>query len=204
MVFAKAPIPGEAKTRLIPALGSQGASRLYERLINHTLSLCCGAGVCPVELWCAPDTSDAFFQQCAREFDIALHEQHGAELGERMYHAMSSRLEQYPHAVLVGSDCPSLTPDVLRETFTALDRGMDAVIAPAEDGGYVLLGLRRMHHNLFTGIPWGTDQVMAVTRRRLEQLNWQWLELPRQWDVDRPEDLARLARLPEYANLRLE
>ncbi len=203
MVFAKAPIPGAVKTRLIPSLSAQQASRLHERLINRTLSLCCGTGVGPVELWCAPDTSDAFFQQCARAFDIALHEQHGADLGERMYHALSARLAQYPHVVLVGSDCPSLTPDLLREAFTALDRGVDAVIAPAEDGGYVLLGLRRIHLDLFTGIPWGTDRVMAVTRRRLEQLNWQWQELARQWDVDRPEDLARLAGLPEFAGLRM-
>lgn len=204
MVFAKAPVPGNVKTRLIPALGAQGAARLHQQLIRRTLSLCSDAGVCPTELWCAPDTSHPFFQQCARELDIILHGQHDGDLGERMYHALTLALGRHPYAMLVGSDCPSLTPDLLRQASAALHRGMDTVIAPAEDGGYVLLGLRRMNTGLFTAIPWGTDQVMDITRRRLKQLRWRWHELPQQWDVDRPEDLVRLEQLPEYANLRLE
>lgn len=202
MVFAKAPIPGEVKTRLAPTLGVQGATALHTQLVERTLSLCGDARLCPVELWCAPDATHPFFQRCVRRFAVDLHVQQGGDLGERMYHALSTALGRCSHAVLVGGDCPSLTPDLLRQAVTLLDRGLEAVFAPAEDGGYVLLGLRRVDAGLFTAIPWGTDQVMEITRRRVEQLGWQWRELPVQWDIDRPEDLARLEKLPECASLR--
>lgn len=201
MVFAKTPVPGEVKTRLIPTLGAPKAARLHEQLIQRTLSLCSSACICTVELWCTPDSAHPFFQQCARKFGVDLHTQQGGDLGERMCHALSSALGRSPYAVLAGSDCPSLTPDLLRQALTLLERGLEAVIAPAEDGGYVLLGLRHPDAGLFTSVPWGTDRVMDITRRRLEQLGRRWHELPRQWDVDRPEDLERLAGLPEFANL---
>ncbi len=95
-------------------------------------------------------------------------------------------------ALLMGTDCPSLTADDLQESAEVLRRGVDAVIGPAEDGGYVLIGLRRHTPELFTGIPWGTGAVLPRTRERLSGLGWKWHELSEQWDVDRPEDIERL------------
>jgi glycosyltransferase A (GT-A) superfamily protein (DUF2064 family) len=95
---------------------------------------------------------------------------------------------------LIGTDAPSLTEADLKESAEVLLKGIDAVISPAEDGGYVLIGLRHEVSDLFTGISWGSNTVMEETRLRLRQLRWRWHELPERWDVDRLEDLERLKR----------
>ena len=95
--------------------------------------------------------------------------------------------------VLVGSDCPVLAPHHLRAAAAALATH-DAVLAPAEDGGYVLVGLSRALPAVFEGIEWSTSDVMAATRERLRAAGARWHELPPLWDVDRPEDYARLQR----------
>lgn len=179
-------------TRLQDSLGPEGAARLHAALVRCTLGLAGGAGLCPVELWCAPAADDPFFVRCADEYGVVLQSQRGADLGERMHHALATALQQAPYAVLLGTDCPSLRRNDLHEALHGLHKGSDAVMAPAEDGGYVLLGMRRADRSLFTNMPWGTDRVAAATRERMERLRWRWRELPLQWDVDRPEDLRRL------------
>jgi hypothetical protein len=111
-----------------------------------------------------------------------------------MVYALRKTLKKTSHALLIGTDCPSLTRDDLREAAEGLRRGIDAVIGPAEDGGYVLIGLRRCAPELFTGISWGTGSVLHQTRLRLRDLGWKWNELSERWDVDRPEDVERLKR----------
>ena len=111
-----------------------------------------------------------------------------------MYRAFKRALRSYAYVVLVGSDCPPLRPADLRAAVRVLREGADAVLAPAEDGGYPLIGLRRLSRRLFDGIPWGGPEVLARTRRRLEALDWRWQELRTLWDVDRPQDIARLRR----------
>ena len=111
-----------------------------------------------------------------------------------MYRAFKRVLRRHPYAVLIGSDCPALRPADLRAAARVLREGADAVFAPAEDGGYPLIGLRRVSRRLFDGIPWGDPQVLARTRRRLKSLGWRWQELRTLWDVDRPEDVARLRK----------
>ena len=103
-------------------------------------------------------------------------------------------MRRYRHALLMGSDCPSLDARRLRRAVADLRDGADAVFAPAEDGGYALVGVSRAAAALFRDVPWGTGEVMARTRTRLRRLRWRWTELPAVWDVDRPEDLARLRR----------
>ena len=116
------------------------------------------------------------------------------DLGARMHRAFKRVLQEHEAAILIGSDCPALRPADLRAAARALRAGADAVLAPAEDGGYSLIGLRRVSRRLFDGIAWGGPQVMAQTRRRLRALGWRWRELRTLWDVDRPEDVARLRR----------
>ena len=192
IVFAKAPIPGQVKTRLIPSMGATGAAALHEKLVLHCLANAVDAGVGPIELWCTPDTGHPFFIHCAMEFQIKLHTQPDGDLGRRMGCAFSEILKRASSALLMGTDCPSLTQIDLREASEAFVRGMDAVIGPAEDGGYVLLGLRQYNPEVLTDISWGTESVLNQTRCRLRTLGWRWHELSERWDVDRSEDKERL------------
>ncbi len=109
-----------------------------------------------------------------------------------MHHAAASALGDSDAVVLVGADCPGLGLDYMRRALDCLEQGADAVVGPAEDGGYVLLGLKRAAPELFHDMPWGSDQVLTKTRQRLRKLGWRWLELSVLWDLDRPEDLERL------------
>lgn len=190
-VFARAPEAGEAKTRLIPRLGAEGAAALQHALIHRALRTALAANLGPVSLWCTPDCEHPAFAECARLFGVPLNLQQGADLGGRMLHAFSRLCPQH-ETLLIGSDCPALTIAELRAAARALLDGNDAVFGPAEDGGYVLIGLRHALAPLFHGIPWGTDRVMEETRVRLRRSALQWQELALSWDLDRPEDIDRL------------
>ena len=194
LVFAKAPVPGEVKTRLIPALGAAGAAELHERLVDRTLATAAAAATGPVELCCAPDAAHPALAALARAHGATLAGQGPGDLGDRMHAAFRRALAGAPAAIVIGCDCPALTPEHLRAAAAALGGGHDAVLAPAEDGGYVLIGLTHASASLFDGISWGGPTVMAETRERLAALGWRWQELETLWDVDRPQDLARLQR----------
>lgn len=194
LVFAKAPVPGQVKTRLIPALGPEGAARLHRQLVEHALGTAAAAGLGPVELWCAPDDSDPFLRACAGRHGAVLRVQRGRDVGERMADALDRVLKRGAWPALVGSDCPALDARRLAEAFRALEE-VEAVFNPAEDGGYMLVGMRRPLPDAFRDIPWSGPEVMERTRERLRALGVGWRELPPLWDVDRPEDLERLRRL---------
>jgi uncharacterized protein len=199
LIFTKAPIPGRVKTRLLPALGPYRAAVLQQRFSEYTLSMAAQAELCPIEVWCEPDIRHPFFGHCRRKFGVTLRQQHGSDLGRRMYEALRSTLRQAKSAILIGTDCPSLTAMDLEEAFAALATGADVVVGPAEDGGYILIGGRRASRRLFSGIEWGSNRVLQQTRARLQMLNWQRRELTPRWDVDRPQDLKRLEQ--EYPGL---
>jgi rSAM/selenodomain-associated transferase 1 len=158
----------------------------------HCLRAATNSRVGPVELWCAPDASDPFFRECQRQLGVSLYPQGEGDLGARMQRAFESALTRARRAILVGSDIPALSTQHLRDAERALVGGDDVVIGPAEDGGYVLIGLSRCDPELFRGIPWGGSEALAETRRRIAALGWRLIELPALWDVDRPEDLERL------------
>jgi len=190
LVFARAPVPGRAKTRLIPVLGARGAAELHRRLVQRTVTTAVRSRLAPVELWCAPDCSHPALVEMAA-LGVALHPQTGADLGERMQNALDSALARADRAVLVGSDCPAMTGGYLAQALAALARH-DAVIGPAEDGGYVLAGTRIRRMVLGRGVAWGTPRVLEQTRSLFRAQGVDWCELPRLWDVDREGDLERL------------
>ena len=194
-VFARAPRPGETKTRLIPALGPTAAARLHERLIHRTLETARRAVPDEVELWCTPDMTDPCFSECARRHDVRLRLQVGEDLGARMYCALNDARSAGTHALLLGTDCPALTADHLRRAMAWLDAGADLVLGPAQDGGYVLIGAGRAEAELFRDMPWGTDRVFAETRKRAAHLALDVRCLPALPDLDRPEDLERFPDL---------
>jgi hypothetical protein len=191
LVFAKAPVAGACKTRLIPALGAEGAAALHRELLAGTLERLAPAGLAPLALWCAPDAEHPVFHALAQRFAVSLHTQQGGDLGARLLHAAADALGQAEAVLLIGCDCPGLRPAQLMSALAALlePPQRDAVLVPADDGGYVLLGLRRAAPELFTAVPWGGDRVAAVTRERMAELGWRWEELASLPDLDRPEDL---------------
>ena len=188
-VLAKAPVPGLAKTRLAPALGDDGAAALQERLTARAVATACAAEAGLVTLWATPDASHASFRALAEQHPISLATQPDSDLGARMLTAVAAANGP---ALVIGTDCPALTPDHLLVAAAHLRSGIDAVLIPAEDGGYVLIGMREPQSALFAGMTWSTDEVAAETRRRMARLSLSWREPARLWDVDRPEDLARL------------
>ncbi|HEY1286719.1 MAG TPA: TIGR04282 family arsenosugar biosynthesis glycosyltransferase [Burkholderiales bacterium] len=161
------------KTRLVPRLGEWRAARLHARLTRHALRTARAAACGPVELY---DTS----------------KQRGADLGERMHHALARTLRRHRGAIIIGADCPALRPRDLRRAARWLAGGCDVVIAPAEDGGYALIGAKRVSPLLFSAIAWGGSAVYESTVRKLVSLSYRWRALERLWDVDRPADLGRL------------
>jgi rSAM/selenodomain-associated transferase 1 len=184
-ILAKAPIPGLAKTRLIPALGPAGAARLQERLLSAAIQTALKVGT--VTLWAAPDHSHPAFQQFASH--VRLARQPDGDLGARMLAAIAAA---HGPVLVMGTDSPALTPDHLRRSAELLHDGIDVVVNPAEDGGYVLIGVRTPEPQLFANMTWSTPTVMAETRRRLARLNLSWREPVRLWDVDVPQDLQRM------------
>jgi rSAM/selenodomain-associated transferase 1 len=192
-VFAKAPIPGEVKTRLQGILGAEGAAALHAGLVRHALATAIESRAGSVELHCAPDERHEFFAACADRFRVPLAAQAGADLGERMRNAFDRAFAANESLVIIGSDCPVLHARDLRDAVAALE-SHDAVIAPAEDGGYALIGLAAPVAKLFDEVEWGTDAVLRQTRARFAAERVSCVELREVWDVDRPEDYARLMR----------
>ncbi|MCC7311660.1 MAG: TIGR04282 family arsenosugar biosynthesis glycosyltransferase [Sulfuritalea sp.] len=200
-ILARAPIPGAAKTRLIPALGAAGAARLQRWMLQRTVAMALVADVGPVSLWCAGDPAHPDFAVCRAFGRVDLQPQPEGDLGERMLAAIAS--SSTPAGTLViGTDCPALGAAQLRESARALG-DHDAVVIPAEDGGYVLIGMKTPAPEAFAGVDWGSARVMAQTRQRLAALGWRWQEADPLWDVDLPQDLDRLfADYPDAPDVR--
>jgi rSAM/selenodomain-associated transferase 1 len=191
LIFCKAPVPGQVKTRLSPYLTSVQAAQIHIELSLKTIRLATKSPLCAVQLYCAPTIEHPFFVATASDYPLLLCQQQGHNLGERMHHAFVAALSTYRHALLMGCDCPSLTATDLQVACTALREGHDVVLAPAEDGGYVLIGLNQAQPALFKDIDWGTASVFAQTQQRIRQQHLNCHLLPEQWDVDLPEDLQR-------------
>lgn len=191
IIFAKAPIAGLAKTRLIPALGEQGAANLANKLLQHTVVQAHCANVGIVELCVAPSLHHEVWNKLSIPTSIERSEQGEGDLGVRMASAASRANLRGESVVLIGTDCPSLTSDVLRRAVHALETH-DSVLVPAYDGGYVLLGLNKFDPSLFFNMTWSVDTVARETGRRIHDLAWSLKLLNMLNDIDNPEDLQHL------------
>ena len=190
VVFAKAPQPGTAKTRLIPALGAEGAAALARRMLAHTLQQALAAGAGPVELCMSPSPNDAAWQSIALPEAVARTAQGEGDLGERMARVIFRVTKQQP-VLLMGADCPGLTAAHIGEAASQF-RAHDAVLLPVADGGYVLIGLKSPCPELFTAMPWSTSAVAAETLIRMKALGLKAWQGPQLHDIDEPADLAWL------------
>lgn len=191
-LLARAPQPGSVKGRLVPVLGEEGASQLQRQLVERALSLP-AAGFCERFLW-LDDGPDEVLSALADAQGWTVVGQPAGDLGERMRRIAALGLAENDAVVLIGHDCPALDGDYLLAACEALLEH-SAVLGPVEEGGYGLLGLRRVDPRLFEGMPWGSDRVLALTCERLQELEWDHGLLPVLWALDRPEHLPRLAEL---------
>ena len=131
----------------------------------------------------------------ARRFSLSLHPQSCGDLGQRMHDAIYNGSQTYRHIILLGCDCPSLTHDDLNDAIQALASNKDIVLAPAEDGGYCLIGMNNPYLKLFTTINWGTSEVLEKTRTKIRALKLNSYELNTQWDVDNYMDYKRFVNI---------
>ncbi len=175
--FAREPVEGAVKTRLIGALSPAQACELHCELVWRTCTTLLATGLGDVELAVAGSTGHPLFADCLEQGVRRLTRQRGEDLGERMYNAIADGLARYERVLLVGSDCPGIDAAYLEEALRALD-SVPVVLGPALDGGYVLIGACRVERGLFSDIPWGGDTVYAQTLQRLQSLDLRWAELP--------------------------
>lgn len=190
LVFTKSPVLGEVKTRLQPDFTLEQSLKLHKTMMLNTLALSEKCNGLDTELCCTPNRNTSFFLDCENRFPVTLSDQQGEDLGERMAFALSVALQTHDKVLIIGIDCPAIDEAYIEEAILALDN-VDAVIGPAADGGYVLLGLRKFSLDLFTDFSWGSDSVLSQTRKVLTDLAWSSQELGIMHDIDRPEDLHR-------------
>lgn len=192
-VFAKAPVPGKVKTRLIPYMDAKSACQLHQKLIDECLSRTVVQNSWLSQLW-STDTENEFITKISKQYELASYKQQGSDLGQRMAHAMKVSLQDYRYVILTGTDCPGLDAGYIETVIEQLQAGADCVLGPAEDGGYVMLALSVYDGSLFSDIEWGTSRVLDITRQRIKSLGWSCYEMPVLWDVDRPGDFERLKK----------
>lgn len=197
-ILCKAPVPGYAKSRLIPTLGARGAAAAHAKLATHTVQQACTCTESSVEVWCSPDSEHAFFSTLQMQYPLVLRQQSQGDIGIRMADIAADVLTRARFVLLIGTDCPALDSDYLKTAIEALSKGSDAVIGPVNDGGYILLGLSRFSACLFHDVPWSTSNVLAATRQRLKMLGWRWQELSVLQDIDTPADIKQW---PQYCTL---
>jgi len=213
IVFAKQPEAGQVKTRLCPPLTNEEAKELYTCFLKDALRQyrrCAKRTQFAIHLFVTPPGAIKFFEtfvgslEGMKRDEVLIAEQSGADLGERMRNAFDSVLMTHPHAVIIGSDHPTLPDRFVEDAFDALDTH-DAAIGPTLDGGYYLLGLKAAHAEVFSGISWSTEEVFSATMKKLDRLRV--ARLPEWYDVDDEGSLNRLIRelrqkrlpnVPEY------
>lgn len=189
LVFARTPVLGEVKTRLQPELGEQGCLELHQALVVNAVSTAYESKLAPVEVWHTGKGSHPFWFQLQQKYEIEFSEQSGEDLGQRMLQAASSHLSaadsnELDWMIIVGSDCPEIDDEYLAGAAARLEAGEDIVIGPAEDGGYVLVGLRRAFGFLFADIDWGTERVLSQTLKAADDKNCQVRQLKILRDLD--------------------
>lgn len=188
-MFARAPVLGQVKTRLIPALGEQGALDMHLRLMNRQIEVLNQSSLCAAQLWLDKNKGHQEFNNFAGELKL----QQGESLGDKMSHAAKAVLEQFSKVIIIGSDCPDMNDDYLELAIKALnDSAIDIVLGPALDGGYVLIGMKKSQQAIFEGVAWGSELVLQQTLDKIEARGLTHIKLPPLRDIDTAEDLKSL------------
>ena len=191
VIMAKAPVAGFAKTRLIPALGAEGAAQLAQKMLSHTLATALASKLGVVEICSTPDPTDPAWQNLDLPSNIVWSAQGDGDLGERMARAAVRTTRGGEAVLLIGTDCPAINVFTLHEAAQAL-HDYDASVLPTYDGGYALLALKRFDNRLFENMPWSTSTVALETLQRMVEMDCEVKLLQTLHDIDEPLDLAQL------------
>jgi len=194
--MAKAPIPGDVKTRLIGSLSPDEAAELYINFLADTFAIMEDAQAeredLSLVLSYTPEGQEEAFEAVERQGSLMIA-QRGNDLGERLYHCFADLFESgFDSVVVIGGDSPTLPMDYLIDAFNLLENPQDFVLGPAEDEGYYLIGMRSLDRRIFEDIPWGSSNVLTATRERAIERDLNLRLLPVWYDVDSPQDLDRL------------
>ena len=184
-VFAKTPISGAVKTRLIPLLGSSKACEFHKDMILRLMNSL-SALQSEIEIWTDRDLDNLFL----KELGYPLLLQRGANLGEKMAVAITEGLRRHEKVALIGIDLPELDNQYIIEAFEKLDQS-SVVIGPALDGGFGLIAASEFDKSIFDGLIWGSTEVFCGLVENIRKLDLTYHIAPTLWDVDIPEDYAR-------------
>jgi rSAM/selenodomain-associated transferase 1 len=190
LILARAPVAGSVKTRLAAVIGAGPAAEVHSELLRRTLDVALRARLARLDLH-VTEPGHPLFETLAAAGTLRVCRQQLGDLGARMHGALCDALTDSEFAVLIGSDCPVMTGRYLAHACAQLQAGTEVVVGPAEDGGYVLIGMRACRQALFEAIPWGGAGVLQATRSRARALRLSYAELDVLWDVDTPADLQR-------------
>ena len=193
-IFCRPLIAGRVKTRLIAAYDAQGATRIYEQLVERTLRTV-AATEATASLWVAGDITHNSVTDWAQRYALLVYAQCEGDLGGRMSHCLATLAEKHQRVLLIGTDCPALTPEHLHAAAATLSESCHWVFTPAEDGGYVLVGSNAPSTEPFKNVAWSTSEVMMQTRNALRTNALVWAETAMLWDVDEATDVERARRL---------
>lgn len=196
MVFCKAPIPDQVKTRLTSEFSGEDAAKIHEQLARETLQDCLQLADVELELWCSPDCHHEFFA-CFEQQGFKLIAQQGDDLGARMAAAFAAKPDC--PGILIGTDCPTINAAYLSHALNALGQA-DVVFAPAEDGGYGLIGMNQSNPGVFRDVAWSTSRVLAKSQANCLEAGLSVSLLPEIWDVDYPEDVQRWRALRNHTS----
>ena len=189
--MAKAPVAGQVKTRLIPALGKHQSVRIYKSLLAMTVSRIAGSDQYAHEISCSPDIQHAFFRLVSRRYQSMLRRQPRGDLGQRMSRIFNEGLKNHSSVIIIGSDLVNIDVGYIQQALAHLEQPHAVVLGTTTDGGYGLIGLSQHAPRLFQQIPWSTPQVAAITRRRARQINRVIYEIPGLQDIDTYTDYCR-------------
>ncbi|MFL2841013.1 MAG: TIGR04282 family arsenosugar biosynthesis glycosyltransferase [Pseudohongiellaceae bacterium] len=189
VMFARAPVLGQVKTRLIPALGNQGALDIHIELMHQQIEVLNQSALCSAQLWVDQQPRHSTFKNFTGEVKL----QDGQNLGDKMYHATQEVLKHFSKVIIIGSDCPDIDEAYLEQALQELDKNtIDVVLGPALDGGYVLIAMKQIHQGVFQDIEWGSEFVLQQTVSKLNNYGLRFFLLSALRDIDTSEDLLSL------------
>jgi len=204
VVLTRVPAPGQSKTRLVPPLSFAEAAELARALLIDQLNNLAKFSGARLFIAFTPSQAGAFFRPFAAD-DFTCFPQQGKTLGKRMRNAFQQLFtDGFKNVVLIGADLPVIPLAFFRQAYEWLERGkVDVVLGPSQDGGYYLVGMKRLVPDMFEGIKWSREDVLARTLEKLERLKWKYELLPLWYDIDTADDLERLSlEIPEAGMMK--